>query len=336
MKSLANKKVNQLHLIFLARLLKAITEICPYVKQCLMPTSLLLPSSWHKENASSVELWERTCRLLEEESIILWSHWIDLFIEERVKAHGGHCFNIAFNLTNLLAAFPRWEVFSIEEKDESNECIESIIRVPAHPSIPLQQFLFDCCKHLTAVVPNTLPKQVTTTLVDRLIERLALTYGHLLDENPFVASNQNASLQFFFDLKFLSLLLLAGRRHDEFQTLIAKFKTNIDPFDFELFHKYINTNVKLSAQRMQHHYGLLVVNPQYLSSIVATALKQGSSTGAQEKDPNLMSLCATGENANWFTLLPIVIPTKSQSTTSDTPIPTKTTASKSEKVKQHF
>lgn len=311
-KSLANKKNNQKHLIFLARLLKAISEICPHVKQCLMPTTLVLANTWNDKNPSSVEQWERVCRLLNDETLNLWKQWINLFINECLSENHGVCFNINIQLINLLRIFPNWETISIEEKDESNQSVESTIRVPSQPSISLQQFLFGCCKQLNTSIPNTLPKQVTTLLMDQLIDRLVFTYNELNAKNTFVSTNQNASLQFYFDLKFIAIMFLSGRRHEELHAITLKFKSNIDPFDFELFHKYVNGNVKLAAQRMQHQYGTLIPSAQQLSTILATMSKQGNAGAVttQEKDPNVMPLCASGTHTNWFTLLPIVVPTK--------------------------
>lgn len=309
-KSLAAHKNDQKQLIFLAGLLKALNEICPNVKRCLMPASILLSASWTQQNSSGAEQWERVSRLLAEEMINLWKKWIETFIMHRLQSNGGHCF--AIDIQNLLAILPKWETISIEEKDESNHTIESKIRVPNQLSIPLQQFLFACCKQLTALVPNTLPRQVTVLLADHLIGALVRTYTDMYQKNAaFISSSQNASLQFYFDLKCLALLFLGGRRNDELHSLTSKFKANIDPFDFEMFHRYMNSNVKTMAQRMQHQYGVLIPNVQHLNSVLASISKQSTATPAStEKDPNVLPLCSNETNTNWFILLPVVVPSK--------------------------
>lgn len=274
-----------------------------------MPASILLSASWSQQTSSGVEQWERVSRLLGEEMINLWKKWIEIFIMHRLQSNGGHCF--AIDIRNLLTILPKWETISIEEKDESNQTIESKIRVPNQLSIPLQQFLFACCKQLTALVPNTLPRQVTVLLADHLIGKLVRTYTEMLQKNDaFISTSQNASLQFYFDLKCLALLFLGGRRNDELHALTSKFKANIDPFDFEMFHKYMNSNVKTMAQRMQHQYGVLIPNVQHLNSILTTITKQANAAQPIEKDPNVLPLCSNETNTNWFILLPVVMPSK--------------------------
>lgn len=321
-------------LAFLAKLIRAITEICPNVKQCLMPTTLILTNTWNESsNVSHVEHWERTCRLLNEESVNLWKQWIDLFISDILRKENGLCFSIKIDLMSLLNMFPNWETYSIEEKDESNIAVQSTIRVPAHPSIPLQMFLFECCTKLNEKIAETLPKSVTMLLIDRLLERIVHTYTELSDNNEFVLANQNACLQFYFDLKFITLLFSNGKRNDHLQSLANKFKSGIDPFDFELLHKYINANVKLAAQRKQHQYGLLVPMTLTNQSLLAAMTKSGTANLAQEKDPNLLSLANNGvAHSNWFNLLPIVVTTKASTLNEPTETKVPPIQSKPDKV----
>lgn len=312
---MAYERTEQQNLIFLAKLLKAITEICPNIKQCLIPTSLLLSLSWNESTTVNQQLtpssehWDRMCRLLDEESLNLWKRWIELFINDRLQSNNDLCFSIDINVMNLLTILPKWDAITIEEKDESNQSVESKIRIPSHPSIPLQQFLFNCCRQLNNIVPNTLPKQVSILLTEQLVNKIIETYAQLLSKDDFVKLNQNASLQFYFDMKFISIMLLSGRRCEQLQELIINLKSNIDPFDFELFHKYLNNNVKISAQRMQHHFGILIPNNQHLNSILSSLPKQLNTT-ITEKSPNVLPLCSTDSNHTWFTLLPIVVTPK--------------------------
>lgn len=336
-KALGVETGDQEHSIaFLARLLKAVTEICPNVKQCLMPTTLLLSNTWNEspDNVSHIEHWERVCRLLTEESLNLWKQWNELIVNDVLRKQSGLCFSIKIDLLTLLDLFPNWETYTIEEKDESNSSIHSTIRVPAHPSIPLQKFLFDCCTKLNEKIPETLPKSVTALLNDRLLDRIVNTYTELTKKNEFIFTNQNACLQFYFDLKFLTILFLNGKRNDQLQTLANKFKAGIDPFDFELLHKYINSNVKLGAQRKQHLYGLLIPSTLTNQSLLAAMTKTGTANLSQEKDPNLLSLANTGgAHSNWFTLLPIVVSSKASTTLNEsTENKVPSTQMKSEKV----
>lgn len=314
---------------FLAKLVKAVTEICPNVKKCLMPTSLFVSNTWTEtSNVSHIEHWERICSLLNEESINLWKLWIDLFVNDILRKQHGLCFNIKVDLMSLLDLFPNWETYTIEEKDETNSTVQSTIRVPAHPSIALQTFLFEFCTKLNGKVPETLPKPVTVLLMDRLLDCIVNTYTELSDKNEFIFTNQNACLQFYFDLKFLTLIFHNGKRNDHLQLLSNKFKAGIDPFDFELLHKYINANVKMAAQRKQHQYGLLTNQ-----SLLTAVSKTGASNLTQEKDPNLLPLASNGAaHGNWFTLLPIVVSQKTAALSEPIEVKAPATQPKSDKV----
>lgn len=339
MKGLGVQNGDHIHSIaFLAKLVKAMTEICPNVKKCLMPTSLFISNTWNEtSNVSHVEHWERICRLLNEESINLWKLWIDLFVNDILRKQNGLCFNIKIDLMSLLDLFPNWETYTIEEKDETNSTVQSSIRVPSHPSIALQTFLFEFCTILNDKIPETLPKSVTVLLMDRLLDCIVHTYTELSDKNEFIFTNQNACLQFYFDLKFFTLLFHNGKRNDHLQLLSNKFKAGIDPFDFELLHKYINANVKLAAQRKQHQYGLLISSTLTNQSLLTAVTKTGPSNLAQEKDPNLLSLASNGAtHGNWFTLLPIVVSTKTSALSEPVEPKVSTTQPKSEKVYFQF
>lgn len=321
-KSTNDEQFTQRNIIFLARLFKAFTEICPNLKLCLTQT-LLVTSAWDESKLTTntaatnhLEHWDRMCGLLDEEATALWKRWLDLFASDLLKEHNGHCFDTNVNLITLLTIFPSWDTIVVEEKDEQNQSIESTIRIPNQPSIPLQDFLFKCCSRLNKTIPNTLPKAITALLNDCIVERLRLTYSEFLTANELIANNQNVSLQFYFDLKFLNLLLgCSGRRtaattnvgsrdYENLATLANSYKAHIDPFDFEMFHKHINANVKKATQRMQYQFGLLVPNFEHL-----TTSSISTQTNAQDKEPNVLTLSAQAALTNLFPLLPIVIPT---------------------------
>lgn len=128
-------------------------------------------------------------------------------------------------------------------------------------------------------------------------------------------------------MKFLTLIFHNGKRNDHLQLLSNKFKAGIDPFDFELLHKYINANVKMAAQRKQHQYGLLT-NQSLLTAVSKTA----ASNLTQEKDPNLLPLASNGAHGNWFTLLPIVVSQKTAALNEPIEAKVPVTQPKSDKV----
>lgn len=307
-------KHNQTSFIFIATLLHAITELCPNLQLCLQhdvsvgqqSSSSSLQSS--STNSSRSEQWDNVRRLLDEESHQFWLQWIDLFIHDHLITENRLCFNVTVNLTTIMKEFCNWDSIKIEEKDDTDQPIQSIIRVPSQPSISLQQFLFRICQQLHKIVPHTLPKNVTVALVDRIASELCRTYEFLMN-NEFIGQNQSAALQYFFDIRFIALMLCARenkRISDHLQTISTAFKSKIDPFDFELFHKYVMANVKKCGYRMQHKLGSIVPNVELL----ATMLGQQTAEALHEKDPNVLALSTQNSDAaatGWFPMLPVVI-----------------------------
>lgn len=195
--------------------------------------------------------WDTICNLLQEESLRFWKTWISLFVTDHLV--DGRCFSGSTSYTQLLNEFTAWETISIEEKDEQDNPISSTIRVPSQISLSLDSFLYKICRSLNISVPHTLARHITMLLTEEIVGKLIETYQHLSDDD-FVRSNQNMSLQCFFDLKFIGLVLVTRENkfwNEKLQSLCALYKANIDPFDFELFHNYISTNVKRTAVRMQ-------------------------------------------------------------------------------------
>lgn len=234
-------------LISLAILLQSITELCPNLKLCL---TQCLTSSLDQLSHFSNDQWDTISNLLRDESLCFWKTWISLFVNDHLV--DGHCFSGSTSYTQLLNEFSSWETISIEEKDEQDNPISSTIRVPSQISLSLNSFLYKICRSLNTGIPHTLARQITILLTEEIVGKLIETYDRL-SKDDFVRSNQNMSLQCFFDLKFIGLVLVTRENkfsNEKLQTLCGLFKSNIDPFDFELFHNYILTNVKRTAVRM--------------------------------------------------------------------------------------
>lgn len=286
-------------LIALATLLKAITELCPNLKLCLFQN---MSNVWPtRSTGSAAEQWDSVCRLLEEESLRFWRLWINLFVEEVLST--GHYFEDPIDFTSLTKDLLIWETITVEEKDEQDQPIESTIRVPAHPSVRLQLFCHGICRSLNELVPYTLHRSVTLLLCEQITQKLTDVYKKRGD-SEFVRSNQNASLQCYFDVKFIQLMIVArdNKKYvDIVQALAALFKANVDPFDFELFHKYLTVNVKKSGQRLQHKLGNIIPNIEHV-----TASLTNQHASAVDKEPNVVALSTSGDVGGWFSMLPVM------------------------------
>lgn len=66
-------------------------------------------------------------------------------------------------------------MIKIEEKDEEGNSIESIIKVPAGPSMKLQEYLYAVSRILDEVVPHTLPSEIHTAFIEKTI---SITFAH--------------------------------------------------------------------------------------------------------------------------------------------------------------
>lgn len=192
---------------------------------------------------------------------------------------------------------------TIEENDEQNQPVQSTIRVPAMPSFPLQKLLHVIATLLNSLIPHTIPKRIISQILDLIGNRL-LAHYQTLTASEFVQRNQNCSLQYYFDLKFIQLLFTADReKKQQTDALIATYRAHIDPFDFDVFHAHVNANVKRAVTRMQHFFGVLLVNgePVLGGSATTTANKSG-----QDRNPNILALASNSASETWFPLLPIV------------------------------
>lgn len=244
--------------VALATLHSAILELCPNLKRCLLqggaasqtwPVSGAVPTTT-ATTANKTE-WDQAGELLANESFRCWMAWSGLFVaEQAVHFPAGTVFGYQHMANDMLA----WETHSVEEQDEHDRPIQSAIRVPAHVSVQLQRFWHNVCAHLTvSVVPYTLPRPVTEALCAQLTAHLLSVYAARA-ASTFVVGCQTAALQCYFDVKFVQLVFV-GRDADDaveqWTALAGQFKAHIDPFDFELFHKYLVANVKKAVLRMQ-------------------------------------------------------------------------------------
>ncbi|XP_058823697.1 conserved oligomeric Golgi complex subunit 1 isoform X2 [Topomyia yanbarensis] len=301
--------------IILARLLIAFKELCPSLKQCVASSKFAHTTPWHDDDnlqmssKRSFDLqmnnWTKISGLLDEESLRFWKLWIDEFEKKwpQLDQHAGYA--------TVLVDFPLWDIVAIEENDEQNQPVQSTIRVPALPSFSLQKLLHTIATHLSSFIPHTIPKSIVTLIVDKTVARLYNHYRNL-SALDFIQKNQNSALQYYFDLKFIQLLFTGREKkqfNDDYNQLIDTFKSYIDPFDFDVFHSHVNTNVKRAVQRMQHFFGVMIVNGDQFSTIQSSTVGTSAanvSKLSQDKNPNILALSSNSASETWFPLLPIV------------------------------
>lgn len=93
------------------------------------------------------------------------------------------------------------------------------------------------------MLPHTLPKQVHLRFIERNVSVILDSYVAVLDVNL----NQNLSLQFLFDVKFLTMFCIPKENIElmqKSQVICDKLRSKVDPFDLDVFYSYIQNNVK--------------------------------------------------------------------------------------------
>ncbi|XP_055379129.1 conserved oligomeric Golgi complex subunit 1 isoform X2 [Condylostylus longicornis] len=301
-------------IVFVAKLLVALTELCPYLKACLTFSQgyANLSKEWssHIGDKKNLEKWVTICNLIQEESFSMWKKFCDLLFIEFLEKNR---LNENLSYRTILEDFVNWETIVIEEKDEQEKSVTSSIRIPSQPRITVHKFLFELTKTLNSIVPQTLPLNVLRYLISKLLSHFIEHFNKLIN-SKFASNNQNMALQLFFDLKFLQTVFTIRedkKLSDEFQKLTNILKSYIDPFDFELFHSYLSANVKKCIFRMQHQLGILLPYPESLN-VLTSDLK--GSANLIEKDPNVLTLSSSAATATWFPLLPVVTENKVEPT----------------------
>lgn len=254
--------------VALATLLPAIVELCPNLKRCLQQGGSTRPATASTPPSD----WTTVTGLLADASFAFWSEWIEAFVAEQAARLPAAA---QIDYRHMAGDQLLWERIRVEETDEQERPIESTIRVPAHVSVGLQQFWHTVSTQLQAqLVPYTLPARVMAALVAALTEHVRTVYAARAAQ-PFVRASQTASLQCYFDVRFVQLVFVGrtaagGGRTDEWAELAGAFKANVDPFDFELFHRYVGANVKKAALRMQVsqqfncRIEFMLINPNFL------------------------------------------------------------------------
>lgn len=286
--------------IMLSRLLQAMSELCPNLRLCFSGHLLIEPSFMRdpSKNDDGENEWNSICGLLEEESIRFWCMWMEIFVSE------WKILDQNMDLNTMLKDFPCWDTITIEEKDESENVIQSQIHVPSQLSLSVQCWTYDIITSLSRIVPHTLPKSIHLRIIHKLVEKLYDRY-HALSVNEFVIGNQKAAWQFFLDIKVLTMLFI-GRDmkviNEKLQVLLNHFKSIIDPFDFDVFYQHVNGNIKRNVARLQYGMGCLVPNMEHLNSVLANQ----NTTSPHDKDPNILMMSSTATTVGWFPLLPII------------------------------
>lgn len=309
--------------IVMARLLLALTSLSPNLHKCFTvskvapplppqppqppPSSAPAPASASSGLTITKTKWQAVCEKLKEESTFVWSVWAVRFkrtiAEHREKYLPKESFD-GFRVHSIVA---EWERVTIEEDSGRGKRIKSEIFVPYQPSVQLQKFLTMVTKELNKVIPHTLPRKVLHEIIGNVVTELLNHYAASFEDASDLTQKQ--AFQLLFDIRYVSLLMIAREN-----TVLSKLSNkaceavlrHIDPFDYDLFSPFVQSNVKRSVQRSLLIFGNLVGHLEQLHSILGTRA-ECNSEGSRTDSPSVLALC-TG--APWFPPLAVTAPAR--------------------------
>lgn len=122
--------------------------------------------------------------------------------------------------------------------------------MPLKPSLIICNILIKLNDDLSCILPQTLPRSIHVQFIERNIERIFKQYQDLSSQNL----NQNQSLQFLFDVKFLTTFCIPRENATLIlfsQDICDKLRAKIDPFDLDVFYSYLQGNVKRAIMQSQ-------------------------------------------------------------------------------------
>ncbi|XP_011499095.1 PREDICTED: conserved oligomeric Golgi complex subunit 1 [Ceratosolen solmsi marchali] len=310
--------------IVLARLLQAISILCPNFKECF---TISRSTGFTLTNIK----WQEVCDRLKQESTSIWSIWAKCF--KRTISHHRNNSLIKENIQELRihTVILEWEKVMIEEEAEEGKRIESEILVPYQPAVHLQKFLSAVCRDLNKALPHTIPKTVLNEIINSIVLEL-FDYYYSLSTNLDIRQKQ--AIQILFDVKYISLLMVPRDNKsimEESNKVSNVVIAKIDPFDFDVFSPFINTNVKKSVQRSLLIFGNLVPHMEQLHSILGARIEHSEGSKSVKDPPGILALC-TG--APWFPSLTITAPVQNLPTVAP-PLPDKAQQKKKQSSKEH-
>lgn len=288
--------------IYTARFTQAISTLMIHLRKCYIPEERDSLGVVNIDD-NALKRWNAICAVLKEHCQFCWGKWVDIVmvkVDDLTK-----CLPQTFTLeANVDYLMMLWDVIKITEKDEEGNPIESTIKVPAGPSLKLQEYLYSTSRILDEVAPHTLPIETHTHFIEKVTAITFAHYNRVIRENE-TDINQRCALQLLMDVRHLTLLLVPreNKKSMELSSEICEFlRQKIDPFDYDVFYPYIQTNLKRSVQRVQTLLGSLIVHHGQLCGIIGP--KPVQSGGSGDKAARLLAAA----DAHWFSLLPVAQP----------------------------
>lgn len=267
-----------------ARFLQALSELCPNFKRCCSC------------NGYTNE-WDKIVNDFDQSSIRFWKNWVrNCVIQgEGVTKELQH-----INPLDMLHMLPKWENFEIQEQTDE-KVFKSQIKLPSQPSLCLQKIFSEINNQINVIIPHTLPKQIHLQFIEEQTNLILQQYETLSN----LSLNQTQALQFLFDVKYLTALCISRENVSlvtKSQSICDKFRSQIDPFDLDVFYSYLQTNIKMAVLQSQVILGCLLPSMGQLSSLGILEKNK-----EHENEPSVLAI-SIPSTVSWFPLLPVTAP----------------------------
>nr|CDS18664.1 oligomeric Golgi complex subunit 1 [Echinococcus granulosus] len=200
----------------------------------------------------------------------------------------------------LVAITSQWCEIMLKSSPQDTDSSAAVVRlrVPSHPSWPLQETLFTIARSLTTLSVHTLPRGfLGQSFGQKLAEGLLNTYRRLVEDQEGKLTQPQA-LQLLFDVRFILRLLVWPLTSTEKrpsnvnsptvedmaeigQDLLKRLEAAVDPFDLEMSSEPLNIGIGHAVRTTAVLYAALLP----VTSTIASADQVGE--GKSEEFSNL-------------------------------------------------
>lgn len=159
----------------------------------------------------------------------------------------------AISMTYVLQSLAKWETVTLEET--SSDGAESSIQVPTQPGLCLQESLLRFTSNLSRLSPSPyLRENLTREVLHFVLDKYTPLLDTALASKSLV---QRMNIQFLFDVKYLSNVLVTNQSQDTLvKHKIVDFEKAIDVFDLEIILPHLNANMDRCVGKTQCLLGI--------------------------------------------------------------------------------
>ncbi|VDK37153.1 unnamed protein product [Taenia asiatica] len=226
-------------------------------------------------------------------------------LENLFQSLSSVCNASSSNDAKLVAITSQWCEIMLKPSSQDADSSGAVVtlKVPSHPSWPLQATLFSIARNLTTLSVHTLPRGSLGEAFDqRLAEGLLNTYRRLVD-NQEGKLTQPQALQLLFDVRFILRLLVWPLASTEKrpssvnslpvrdvtaigQDLLKRLEAAVDPFDLEMSSERLNAGIGHAVRSTAALYAALLP----VSFTIAFEAQAGGSKAEEFSNLGFLSL----------------------------------------------